>query len=85
MTLSYTSKLGLKVWATSVKAQKIDISTFQIFKMVFASFQVENKLRRAHFFQETFLVANTNIKIILEISFLSFSNTDVKFIEKKLI
>lgn len=47
MTLTYTVKLGLKVYYTNVGAQKIDISTCETFEIVFASFQIEDKLRRA--------------------------------------
>ena len=39
---------------TDVGAQKIDGSTLETFGMVLASFQVEDKLGRAQFFQETF-------------------------------
>ena len=47
--------------------------------MILASFQVEDKLKRARFFQETFLVANTSIEVILGIPFLALSNADVSF------
>ena len=50
MTPGYASKLGLKVRPTNVGAQKIDGSTFEMFGMVLASFQVEDTLGRAWFF-----------------------------------
>ena len=52
--------------------------------MVLASFQVENKLRRARFFQETFLLANISVQVVLSMPFFSLSNTNVQFIEKEL-
>ena len=52
--------------------------------MVIADFQVENKLGRARVFQETFLLANTIIKLVLRMLFLTFSNVDIKFAEKEL-
>ena len=79
MTPTYASKLGLTVRPTNVGAQKVDGSTLETFGMVLASFQVENKLRRAHFFQKTFLVANTSIEVILGLPFLALSNADVSF------
>ena len=85
MTFAYASKLGLTVRLTNVGAQKVDGSTLETFGMVLASFQVEDKLGRARFFQETFLVANTNIKVILEMLFLVFNNANVSFVQKKLI
>lgn len=50
ITLIYVLKLGLRVRQTKVKAQKIDGSTLETFKIVLASFQLENKLEQARFF-----------------------------------
>lgn len=47
--------------------------------MVLASFQVEDKLRRARFFQETFLVVNTHVDVSLGMFFLTLRNKDVGF------
>ena len=55
MTPAYASKLSLKVHHTDIGAQKIDGSTLEIFGIVLANFQVEDKLGRAQFVQETFL------------------------------
>ena len=52
--------------------------------MVLTSFQVENSVGKACFFQETFLLADTNVKLILKMLFLTFSNIDIKFVEKEL-
>ena len=52
--------------------------------MVLANFQVENSLRRARFFQKTFLLANIIAEVVLDMPFLTLSNTDVQFVEKKL-
>ena len=49
--------------------------------MTIAGFLVEDKLRQIRFFEETFLFANTNIEIVLKMSFLSRNNADVKFEE----
>lgn len=47
---------------------------------------LQNSLKRVQFFEETFFLADISIKIVLEICFLSLSNTDVKFAElEKLI
>ena len=47
------------------------------FEMVIAGFQVENKLGRAWFFQESCLLANINIERVLEMLFLTFNNADI--------
>lgn len=70
--LIYTLKLGLKVCFTNIKAQKTDDSIFKIFKIVLASFKVENKLGRPQFFQKSFLLVNISRKIMLDIFFITF-------------
>ncbi len=49
--------------------------------MVSASFLLQDSLERVRFLEETFLLTNINIKMVLRIPFLSFSNIDVKFAE----
>ena len=79
MTIGYALKLGLKVRFTNIGVQKIDGSTLKIFEMVLASFQVKDKFERARFFQKTFLLADFNVKVVLEMLYLTFSNTNIKF------
>ena len=50
MSLYYIQKLALKVQKISVKAKKIDGSTLEIFEMVIADFQIEDKNLRPRFF-----------------------------------
>lgn len=38
ISLVYASKLGLKVWHTNIRAQKVNGSIFKTFKIVLASF-----------------------------------------------
>ena len=77
ITLAYTKQLGLRTKKTDVGAQKIDGSLVRTFKIVIAGFQVINKLGRARFFQKIFLLANISIKVILWMSFLTFSNANI--------
>ena len=79
MTPGYASKLGLKARPIDVGVQKIDGSILKTFGMVLASFQIEDTLGRARFFQETFLLADLSIKVVLRMSFLILSNADIKF------
>ena len=85
MTPTYIAKLGLKVRKTDIGAQKIDGSTLETFGMVLAGFQVEDKLRKVRFFQETFLLANISAEVVLGMPFLTLSNANVQFVEKELI
>ena len=38
--------------------------------------RVEDKLGKARFFQETFLLADISVEVVLEMSFLTLSNAD---------
>ena len=84
MTPAYTAKLVLRVRKTNIGAQIIDDSIFETFEMVLADFQVEDKLKRAWFFQETFLLADINMEVVLGIHFLTFNNAIVQFVKKEL-
>ena len=84
MTPGYALKLGLKVCPTNGRAQKIDESTPETFEIVLASFQVEDKLGKARFFQEMLLLADFSVEVVLEMPFLTLSNTDIYFARKKL-
>lgn len=77
ITIAYITKLGLKVCRINVRTQNINSFSLEIFKMVLASFQIKNKLRKARFFQEIFLLAKINMKMIIEIFFFSFSNKNI--------
>lgn len=52
--------------------------------MVLISFQIENKLEKAQYFQETFLLANIGLEMVLKMPFATVSNSDVLFLEQKL-
>ena len=52
--------------------------------MVIAGFQVEDKLGWARFFQESFLLAETSIKVVLRMPFITLSNGNIQFIEREL-
>ena len=45
---------------------------------------MEDKLGRARFFQETFLLANISAVVVLGMLFLTLSNANVQFVEKEL-
>ena len=82
---TFAWKLGFHIQKTNIKAQKIDSSALETFEMVIADFQVENKGGRPRFFQETFLVADTQFEVILGMLFLKISNADVLFGEETLM
>ena len=52
--------------------------------MVIAAFQVKDKFGRARFFQETFLLADTRMEVVLKMPFLTLNNANIQFAEKEL-
>lgn len=52
--------------------------------MIIADLQIQNKMGKHCFFQKTFLIANTKMKLNLRIFFLTLSNANIYFTKKKL-
>ena len=82
MNPTFARKLGLHIQKTNVGAQKIDSSALETFKMVIIDFQVEDKSGKPRFFQETYVVADTQFEVILRMPFLKISNADMSFGKK---
>ena len=49
--------------------------------MVIALFSMEDKEKKSHFFEETFLLANISMNIALEMFFFTLSNVKINFID----
>lgn len=84
MTPAIILKIGLWVCRIDIGIWKIDDSTLKMFKIVLASFKVEDKFEKAWFFWETFLLANTSKAVIFRRFFLAFSNTNIRFLKNEL-
>ena len=52
--------------------------------MILVNFLLENKWRRLWVFKETFLMADTAMKIVLRMSFLTFSKVEINFAGQEL-
>ncbi len=81
MTSAFTVKLGLRSRPTNIEAQKIDGSPLETYGMASARFSIQDSLERVWFFEETFLLADTSMKVVLGMLFLSLSNPDIEFAE----
>lgn len=55
------------------------------YKIVIAGFSIYNKLGKIWFFERIFLLANTSMKVVIEMLFLIFFDVDTRFAEKKLV
>lgn len=69
---------------TNVMAPKINKSTLETYRIVITGFQIQNKLKKARFFWNPFLIADTSIQVIFEMLFLIFNKVKVNFAKKKL-
>ncbi len=76
MTPAYRTKLGLTTQRTSIGAQKIDDSLLKTYDIVSASFLLQDSQKKVRFYEETFLLADTSIQMVLGILFLARSNAD---------
>ena len=84
MTLAYAKQLGFQIQRIDIGAKKIVGLLLRTFGMVIAGFQVEDKLGKARFFQELFLLAETSMEVVLEMPFLILSNAIIQFAGKEL-
>ena len=85
MNPAYAKKVGILVRKTDVGAQKIDGSHLDTFGMVTAGFLLQDKLGKVRFFQETFLVAETRMEVVLGMLFLTLSSANIRFAERELV
>ena len=77
MTSAYTAQLDFKVRKTNIGTQKIDKSSLETYAIVIATFKVLHHLGHSWFFQESFLLTDISLKVILGMLFLIFNNVDV--------
>ena len=84
MNPTYPAKLGLIIWKTEFDIQKIDGLTLVTYKMMLVGFSVQNKLEKVWFLDETFILADISMEVVLEMSFCTLPDINVQFVEKKL-
>lgn len=85
MSPAYTAMLYLISRPTNIGAQKFDGLLLKTYEMVTAGFLMEDKLKQIGFFEETFLLANIHIEVVLGMSFLLLSNLDIKFMKSSIL
>lgn len=81
MTSAFVAKLSLNTQKNSVTALKIDNSSIETYRMALARFLIEDSLGSIWFFEETFLLVNISMKMVLGMFFPSLNNVAVKFAE----
>ena len=76
---TFDSQLGFKIWKTSIRAQKIDDTTLEIYKIVVFTFFMLDKDNKERFLEKNFLLADIKPKIVFEMLFLTTNNADIDF------
>ena len=79
--ISITKKLGFSIGSIDIRAQKIDGTTLNTYKMVLAAFLVTHKANQVKFFKETFLIANISLEVVIEIFFLILNSANIDFLD----
>ena len=76
---TFAKQLGLSIRRIDVWAQKIDGTTLDTYRIVVAVFSVEDKANQVRFFEETFLVADVSLEVVLGMPFLTLSDANIDF------
>lgn len=79
ITLAFIVKLGFSILSTYIGAQKIDNSALQTYGIVIARVSIQDESDKFRSFEKTFFLADTNIDVVLGISFLFLSNVNIQF------
>lgn len=79
MALTLVAKLGHFIRLTDIVMQKINVSAWKTYDMVIVEFSIHDKMKKIRFLEETFLLTNTSIEVVLQIPFLTLSNTNIQF------
>ncbi len=79
MSQAFAQQLGLKIYKTNVGVQKIDSTTLKTYEMVVSTFSVLNKDGKKRFFEESFLLTDVKLDLVLRMPCLTMSNADVDF------
>ena len=81
--LTFAKELGLSVRPIDIGAQKIDITILDTYGIVVAAFSVIDKAKQRKLIEETFLIANVSPEIVFGMSFLTLSDANVGFLDRK--
>ncbi len=79
MSQVFAHQLGLKICKTNVEAPKIDSTTLETYEIVVSIFFILYKDRKERFFEESFLLADIKLDIVLGMLFLTMSYVDIDF------
>ena len=81
---TFTKQLSLFIRPTDIGVQKNDSPTLDTLKMVVTTFSITDKVNWVIFFEETFLVANVSLKVVLGMLFFTLNSANIDFLDRKL-
>lgn len=76
MILGFTAKIVFSPKSTNFGTQKIDGWLLKTYGMISIGFLIQDSFKRVWYFKKTFLLADTNMKMVLKMPFLSLSNAN---------
>lgn len=79
MTLAFRTTFVIINKIINMRPCKIDNSYLKTYNIFSVRFYFLDNLRKIRFFEDTFLLAETNMKMAVGIFFLFFTKTDVEF------
>ena len=82
--LIFAKELGLPIRLIDIKAQKIDNTILDTYKMVVAVFLMTKKTNLIKIFKEIFLVTNISLEVVLRMFFHIFSGRNIDILGWKL-
>ena len=79
MNQAFALQLGFKIWKTNIRAQKIDDTPLETYKIVVSTFSMSDKNGKKRFFEESLLLADIKLDGVLKMPFLTMINVDNNF------
>lgn len=79
MSQTFAFQLGIKAQKINVGAQNIIDTTLEIYGMIVSTFFISDKDSKMRFFEKNLLLANVKLDIVLEMLFITMSNTNNNF------
>ena len=77
MSQVFAYQLGLAIQKTSVRAQKIDGTTLETYRIVVSNFFESDKDNKERIVVKSVLLADVKLKIVFEMPFLTISNANI--------
>ncbi len=84
MTLVYTAKLGFTTQKTCIRVKKIVSLPQETYSRTLTRLSLQDSLKKVWFFEETFLLAEISMEIVLKMPILALSNANFSFGTEKL-